>query len=269
MASAFEEIQSALDQYGLGSLASWAWGRFQEGASLDVIMQEVYQRPEFRATYPEYEVLAQRGRAYSVAELQAYRRAVVGIFRQYGIPETFYDTTEELARFAMNEVSVAEVSQRVARASRAVYQSPPEVRQELERMYNVRPGDLVAFWLDPERATPLLEQQFLSAEIGAQAQTTGYGMLTRQESERLAGMGVTAEAAQRGFAALGQAQELFNPLSTSEEEISQDVQLGAVFGQNAEAQRQVEQRRQQRQAEFAGGGQYAMTREGMVGLTGE
>jgi hypothetical protein len=45
--------------------------------------------------------------------------------------------------------------------------------------------------------------------------------------------------------------------------------LGAVFGQNAEAQRQVEQRRQQRQAEFAGGGQYAMTREGMVGLTGE
>ena len=33
--------------------------------------------------------------------------------------------------------------------------------------------------------------------------------------------------------------------------------------------RALGQRRQQRQAEFAGGGQYAMTSEGMVGLTGE
>jgi hypothetical protein len=269
MAGAFDTVRQMLDTYGLGGLAEWAWGRFQEGASLDMIMTEVYQRPEFRAVYPEYEVLAQRGRAVSVDYLASYRKAVVEIFRSYGIPETFYDSPEDLSRFAANEVSVAEISKRVAQASRAVYTSPPEVRQELERMYNVRPGDLVAFWLDPDRTVPIMEQQFLAAEVGAQARTTGFGMLTREESERLAGMGVTAEAAQRGFAALGQAQELFNPLSTSEEEISQDVQLGAVFGQNVEAQRQVEQRRQQRQAEFAGGGQYAMTREGMVGLTGE
>lgn len=268
MASAFDQIRTALDQFGLGSLATWAWGRFQEGASLDVIMSEVYQRPEFRATYPEYEVLAQRGRAYSVAELQAYRKAVVGIFRQYGIPETFYDTTEELANFAMNEVSVAEVSQRVAQASRAVYQSPPEVRMELERMFNVRPGDMVAFWLDPEKATPLLEQQFLSAEIGAQARTTGFGMLTTEEAQQLAGTGVTAEQAQQGFGALARSQELFNPLA-GEEEISREVQLGAIFGGEAAAQRQIEQRRQQRQAEFQAGGGYAMGREGITGLTAE
>jgi len=268
MAGAFEQIQSALDQYGLGSLATWAWGRFQEGASLDVIMMEVYQRPEFRATYPEYEVLAQRGRAYSVAELQAYRRAVVGIFRQYGIPETFYDTTEELSRFAMNEVSVAEISQRVAQASRAVYQSPPEVRMELERMYNVRPGDLVAFWLDPEKATPMLEQQFLSAEIGAQALTTGFGMLTTDEAQQLAQRGTTSEQAQRGFAALAQSQELFNPLA-GEQQIERETQFGAAFAGDVTAQRQIERRRQERQAQFGGGGGYAMGREGVTGLTAE
>lgn len=267
MASAFDTIRQALDQYGLGNLATWAWGRFQSGASMDQIMLEVYQRPEFKATYPEYEVLAQKGRAYSVAELQAYRKAVVGIFQSYGIPQSFYDTPEELSNFAANEVSVAEISKRVAAASRAVYQSPPEVRSELERMYNIQPGQLIAYWLDPEKAEPMIQQQFTSAEIGAQAMRTGYGMLTRQEAEQLAGAGVTSEQAQQGFSQLAAAQPLFQPLREGEQGITQEVQLGAAFGQNAAAMRQVEQRRQQRQAEFQAGGGFAMGREGIVGLT--
>lgn len=266
MASAFDTIRQALDQYGLGTLASWAWSRFQEGASMDQIMLEVYQRPEFKATYPEYDVLAQKGRAYSVGELQAYRKAVVGIFQSYGIPQSFYDTPEELSNFAANEVSVAEISKRVAAASRAVYQSPPEVRMELERMYGIQPGQLVAYWLDPQKAEPMIQQQYTSAEIAAQARQTGYGMLTRQEAEQLAGMGVTGEQAQQGFAQLAQMEPLFNPLREGEKQIVQEVQLGAAFGQDAAAQREIEQRRQQRQAEFQGGGGFAMNRQGIAGL---
>ena len=269
MAGAFDTIKSSLDEYGLGSLAGWAWGRFQEGASMDTIMLEIYQRPEFKATYPEYDQLAQKGRAYSVGELQAYRKAVVGIFRSYGIPETFYDTPAELAQFAANEVSVAEISKRVAAASRAVYSSPPEVRAELERMYNVSPGDMVAFWLDPQKAEPVISQKFLSAEIGAQAIRTGYGMLTQQEAEQLATSGVTAEQAQQGFGELAKAQPLFQPVTAGEQEITAQTQFGAAFGNDVVAQRQIEQRRQQRQAEFQGGGGFAMNREGMAGLTAQ
>lgn len=266
MAGAFDTIKQALDEYGLGSLASWAWSRFQSGASVDQIMLEVYDRPEFKATYPEYETLAKKGRAYSVAELQAYRKAAVGIFRSYGIPESFYDTPAELAQFAANEVSVAELSKRVADAAEAVYSTSPAVRDEMQRLYGVQPGEMIAFWLDPQKAEPLIKQQFTAAQIAGQAVQTGYGMLTRQEAEQLTGLGVTSETAAQGFAQLAAAQPLFQPIREGEQGITQEVQLGAAFGKDAAAMRQVEQRKQQRQAEFEAGGGFAMGREGIVGL---
>lgn len=266
MAGAFDTIQQALDQYGLGSLASWAWGRFQSGASVDQILLEVYQRPEFKATYPEYEVLAKKGRAYSIGELQAYRKAAVGIFRSYGIPQSFYDTPEELSQFAANEVSIAELSKRVADAAEAVYTTSPVVREQMQRLYGVQPGDMIAFWLDPQKAEPLIKQQFTAAQIAGQAVQTGYGMLTATEAEQLAGMGVTSERAQQGFAQLAQMEPLFKPIREGEQEITQEVQLGAAFGRDAAASQQVEKRRQERQAEFQAGGGFAMGREGIVGL---
>ena len=144
MAGAFDTIRQELDRFGLGSLAEWAWGRFQEGASMDLIMNEVYQRPEFKATYPEYEILAKKGRAVSVAYLNDYRRQVVGYMRAFGLPEGFYDSPEDLSTLAANEVSLAEVSQRVSQAAEAAYQSSPTVRDEMQRLYGIGPGELVA-----------------------------------------------------------------------------------------------------------------------------
>lgn len=262
---ALDDLRQMLDEFGLGSLAEWAWSRFLEGASVEQILREVYTRPEFKAQYPEYEVLAQKGRAYSIAELAAYRKAAVGLFRQYGLPESFYDQPEDLARFAMNEVSIAELSRRVAAAAEAVYSSPPEVRSELERLYGVTPGQVIAWWLDPERAEPLIRQQFTAAQIGAAAQRTGFGLLTAEEAERLAAQGTTVADATAGFSTLAGAAELMTPLDLGETEIGRDVQLGAVFGQDAQAQETIRRRRERRVAEFSQGGGYAVNREGIAG----
>lgn len=263
---ALADIRAALDAFDLGSLAEWAWGRYLEGATLEQILREVYDRPEFKAVYPEYEVLASKGRAYSVAELQAYRKAVVGLFRQYGIPESFYDQPEDLARFAANEVSVAEISRRVAAAAEAVYQTPPVVRAELERLYGVTPGEVIAFWLDERRAEPIIRQQWTAAQIAGQARTTTFGVLTQDEAERLAALGVDSQQAQRGFAELARSRELFSALDRGETDIGREVQLGAAFGGDAAAQQQIEQRRARRLAEFSEGGGFAVSREGIAGV---
>lgn len=263
---AFSIIKSTLNSMGLGALADWAWKRYQEGAAIDTIMVELYQRPEFKAQYPEYEELAKKGRASSVAEIQAYRKAVTGIFRAYGIPSSFYDEPADLARFAMNEVSVAEISQRVSMAAEAAYSSSPLFRSEMERLYGVNNGDLVAFFLDPDKAEPLIKQKFVSAQIGTAARQTTYGTLTADEAERLAGLGVDQQRANEGFNTLARSQELFNPLSANEQQIGRDVQLGAAFGGDAAAQKTVEQRRARRLADFAGGGSFATNREGIAGV---
>lgn len=263
---AFSTIRAMLESMGLGSLADWAWKRYQAGASLDTITIELYERPEFKAQYPEYEELAKKGRAYSVAELQAYRKAVTGIFRSYGIPESFYDEPTDLARFAAGEVSIAEISKRVSMAAEAAYQSSPTFRAEMERMYGVNNGDLVAFFLDPDKAEPLIRQRYVSAQIGTAARQTNYGTLTVDEAQRLQGLGVDQQKAGEGFNLLARSRELFDPASMNEDAIGRDVQLGAAFGGDANAQKTVEDRRGRRLAEFAKGGGYATTREGIAGI---
>lgn len=262
---AFDTIQSALDQYGLGSLAQWAWGRFQEGATLDQIMLEVYQRPEFKAEYPEYETLAQKGRAYSVAELQAYRKAVTGIARQFGISDQFL-TRDTMSSLAAGEVSVAEFSQRVADAADAVYRTSPLVRDEFQRMYGVGQGDLIAYFLDPEKAQPIIHQNFVASQVGAASRQSGYGLLTQDEAQRLAQQGVDPQAAQQGFTDLAQNRELFGAIDSGEQDISRDTQLGAAFDANAQDRQEIERRRSRRLAEFSEGGGFATTRQGMVGI---
>lgn len=265
--SAFASIKAMLDAFGLGSVASWAWKRFQDGASIDQIMIELYQRPEFKEMYPEYDVLAKKGRAYSVAELQAYRKAVVGIYRMYGIPESFYDQPSDLAALAGAEISIAEVSKRVAKAAESVYQSSPLVRAEMERMWGVSSGDLIAFWLDPDKAEPLLTQRYTAAQIGAGARQTTWGTLTADEATRLAGLGVDAQTAQQGFGTLAGSRELFGALDRGETDITRETQLGAAFAGDVTAQQQIEQRRGRRKAEFAKGGGFATNSSGIVGLT--
>lgn len=264
--SGFAIIRRMLEDYGLGSLANWAWERKRAGVSDEQILIELYDTPEFQQAYPEYKQLAAKGRAYSVAELQAYRKAVVGIYRMYGIPQGFYDSPEDLSALAAGEVSIAEVSKRVSDAAEAMFQSSPTVRDEMQRLYGIGQGSLIAYFLDPNRAEPLIRQQYVSAQIGAQARDTGFGMLTQDEAQRLAGQGVDSQQAQKAFNDLAGARELFGALDRGESDISRDTQLGAAFGGNADAQRQVEQRRGRRLAEFQQGGGFATNKEGMVGV---
>lgn len=261
-ASAFASIRKMLDEFGLGGLADWAWGRYQAGFSIDQIMVEMYQRPEFKAVFPEYEDLAKRGRAQSVASLVEYRKQVVGMMRMYGIPEGFYDSVDDLSNLARNEVSLAEVSRRVSEAADAAYSSSPLMRAEMERLYGVNPGSLIAYFLDPDKAEPIIRQNWLSAQVGAASRQTGYGLLTEQEASSLAGLGVDYNAATRGFGTLAGSQELFNAVASNEQTIGRETQLGAAFGSNAADQQTVERRRGQRLAEFSQGGGFATTREG-------
>jgi hypothetical protein len=263
--SAIDDLHRMLDQYGLGILANWAWSRWQEGASIDQILIELYDRPEFNAVYPEYKQLAAKGRAYSVAELAAYRKAAVGLMRSYGIPTQFYDQPEDLARLAAAEVSIAELSQRVSAAAELVYSLPSTVRDEMNRLWGIREGDLMAFWLDPDRSEPIIRQQYTAAQAGAAAKLTGFGELTREEARRAATAGLDLAAYESKFANLGLQRELFAKTAMGEEEITRAEQLGAAFESNTEAVRKIERRREQRKAEFAAGGGYSATREGFVG----
>jgi len=259
-------IARTMAEFGLESLGEWAWQKFLDGVPIEQIFLDMRDRPEYQARFPAIRELADKGRAMTEAEYIAYEKQATGFMRAAGLPEGFYDEPDDFAAFLRNEVSVNELQQRVQMAQSAVFASPPEVRDELERLYGVGQGALTAYFLDPDRAAPLIERQWSASQIAAQSRRAAFGQLAIPEAERLADLGVDAARAEQGFAQLAHDRELFGSLDRSEAEISRAAQLGATFESDAEAMTAIENRRRKRQAAFEDGGGFAGSGEGLSGV---
>jgi hypothetical protein len=181
------------------------------------------------------------------------------------------DDQNTVTKLLANDVSVAEMTQRVDQARQATYEMNPEGLARLQQMHGIGPGSgqLTALMLDPTQAEPLLKRDLIAAQIGGQADRTGYAGLNNVTAQVMAQNGVTEQQAQSGFNKLQIDQPLFNALpGTQEANISQQEQLGAQFDQNAEDQRLIDSRRNLRLSQFAdqGSGGFAGSATGLSGL---
>lgn len=261
-------IKQTLAQYGLpDSLADWAWSEIVAGKGNAEIMLDLQQRPEFKTRFPAIDGRRAKGLpALSPGEYVAYENTATQMFRAAGLPQGFYDSPDDFTKFLSADVSVKELSDRVDLAKQAAYQAPEEVRTALRTQFGLGSGDMAAWFLDPDRAAPLLQRTYSAATIAGASTRTGYQTSAEQDF-RLTDLGVTADQAQAGFNALGRQRGLFDPLlGHHETQITVDEQLGAAFGGNVEDDRRIEKRRQDRVAEFGGGGSYAGTNTGMTGI---
>lgn len=264
--SAKAVIDSFLAGLGLASLSTWAWTKYTAGESIDQISLELYATPQFKAQYPEYETLAKEGRAVSVAQIQAYRTAAAQMFHQYGLPQGFYDQPSDFANLMGNDVSIAELSQRLSQAAAATYQTDQTTKDELQRLWGVTPGEMTAMWLDPDRALPAIQQRFVAAQASAAGKLSGFGQLTQEEALRVAQSGDNVDQLRQGFAGLAHNQELFNPLNAGEQTFGREQVLGAEFGGDTGTQSAIQKQAAGRVAEFGGQDQFATSRAGVVGV---
>jgi hypothetical protein len=203
------------------------------------------------------------------AQILSYKDYATGLAQQAGLPPGFI-TDNELTTLMGNDVSTAELDQRITQGFQKAAQAPPDVIAQMDQYYGIQntQGALAAYWLDPAKALPLIQQQFTSAQIGANATRTGYGQLAQPQAQYLASLGVTDAQAQTGFSNLAKQAQLFEALpGTSETNIGQGTQLGAEFGKNAANIQAIQERAQQREAVFQGNFRFAETQnKGITGL---
>lgn len=255
-------ITGFLRQYGLEALGAWAWDQYLNGSTVDQIMLDIRQRPEYQARFPAMEQLAQAGKAISEAEYIDYERTVKGLLQQYGIVNGMYDTPQGIAELLIKDVSAAEVNSRLQRAAYATFQAPEEAVTALRDRFGINsPGALMSWFLDPDKAMPLIEQQWAAAQITGAASRQRVA-LDVAEADRLSKQGISYEQAVQGF---GQVAELERLGAGMGETADQRTVTRGVFGDQAEAAR-TRRVQQSRQSQFRGGGQAAETQEGVSGL---
>ncbi len=205
------------------------------------------------------------------AEIIALEDAYKTTLAANSLPKGFYDTQEDWARFIAGGVAPNELNNRIVGGYNAVMQAEPGTKAELKQLYGLNDGDIAAFFIDPTRfkeseAIKKAQAATIASEARRQA---GFG-LTATSAEALAVEGVTRATAQQGFAEIGASQELYG-LTTAEEAsgkkaITQEEQIGGVFGTNAEARQAITKRKRSRQAQFEQGGSFAAGQTGVAGL---
>jgi hypothetical protein len=260
--SAAAIVEDWLNSRGLYGLGEWAWQRILDGASPDELYLEVRDQPQYKARFPAMEELSKSGRAMSEDQYIAYEKNVRELLQRYAVPAGMYDTPEGMKGLILSDVSPAEVNERLTLATSAAYQAPQEVRDALVRNYGVSAGDMTGFYLDPDKAMPLLEQQYRSAQVSGAAAITGVGTALSQ-AERLAAQGVTFDQALAGFDKVAQTEGLAGALGG--ETISEAERTDATFTGGAQRTK-MERVQQSRAASFTDQGGAVADREGVTGL---
>lgn len=270
--SAFELMQEILGPYNLPpDLVAGAWEQYIGGGgqvkTLPEILQWIRTQPAYKAAYPGIEELRADGSPYGseiayaqyVAQAKEYANA-------YGIPANLYDSPEDFVAMMKGGVSPDRLNQRYQAAASAVYTMPKEVREALTQVTGgaVSTGDLIGYFLDPDRAIPLLERKYQAAQVMGAGAIAGLNV-DEERASRLGDLGVSYDQAKQGFAQVRQLAGLSAGLGQART-AQQDELTDAILAGDAQAQQNVTQVQNSRKARFGEAGGAAASQTGAVGL---
>jgi hypothetical protein len=260
-------VQALLDDWGLSTLGDWAWDQIRSG-NTEQIPQLIRQTEQYKQRFSGLE--ARRAKGLNVMSESQYLQLendYRSLLSRYGIPSGIFDTQQYLGTLIAEDLSPNELNDRLRLYQDAAINAPAETRASLQRLYGVNEGGLTAFFIDPDRALPVLEAQYGAAQVASAAERAGFATFGAQIAERLYALGAGGNDTQV-FETLDRSRELFNPLGFTEGglSLSEDQAAEAAFGGNAEGSETMRKRAEGRVAEFSGGGGFTQSNRGVTGL---
>jgi hypothetical protein len=266
--NALEIIKDKLREYGLEGLADEAYNMLLDGISAEAVILRLRDTEEFAARFPGLDLRRANGfSAISPAEYINLERQYRNVMMTAGIPEGFYDSVDDFAQFIGNDVSQAEMTERVALAATAARSIDPNLRLQLQEMYGVgveNDGELVAYYLDPERGTTVIEQRLQLEAAGLSAASIGAlgAGFNTQTAERLVDLNVQAREVSERF----RGQRAITQQLVGEDEFTSSEFAAAEFGLDSDATADLARLRALREQRGVRQSGALVTRSGAVGL---
>ena len=275
--NAIAAISALLSSYGLGDLSASITEAVQKGYTSDTI-QLIMQDPNskdplavaFQTRFPANKTRLTAGKSVlSAAEYLAAERSYTQVLQSYGASNLA--TRDRLNSFIGNDVSAAEVSDRVGLAVDRVKNADPFTKAALAEYYPMlNQADIVAAVLDPAEGLPALKRKVNIAEIGGAAAVQGLktGINAMSETskqfenvttgalgaEALASFGISQEEARKGYqtvADIAPRSEFLSSISGGEDYTRLQAEQEAFLGL-ASAKRARESLTAQEEGRFKG-----------------
>ena len=260
-ASAQATITNLLGQYGLASLGQWAWNKYLNGEDPTQIMLELRKTPDYEARFPAMAELAKQGHAITEASYINYEQSIAGLLHANGLPKGMYDSPQDIAKMLVSNVSVNEAQARIQLAATAAFSAPKEVRDALLSQQGIDAGHLISFFLDPDRAAPIIQRDLAMAQVAGAGATQGVNV-DALTAANLADQGISFGQAQQGFGQVAQTAGLGGGFG---ETVNQGTRTAAAFG-NSDANQAEQRVIKGRLANFNKGGGLAEQQGGVAGL---
>lgn len=231
--SAYDLLFTQFNQYGMGALVEPLKQFIQQGLSSSEFTLRLRDTDAYKKRFAANAIRIGKGlSALNEAEYIGLEDQYQNIMRQYGLPASYYTRgdmgrQEGFEKFLANDVSAAELEDRVLTAQSRVLNANPEVSQALRQFYpDITNGDILAYTLDPEKALTDIKRKVTAAEIGGAAIQSGLqtGMA---RAEELGAAGVTKAQAQQGYGTIGGG-------------LQRGSQLAAIYGEDPYTQTTAE-----------------------------
>jgi len=290
-ADAYVAMQTLLTKLDLpvGKGAEGLGGRLwkhivEDGSDPDSLMLWLQDTTEYKQRFPAMESLKQKKAAITPGDYINLERSYRTSMESVGIPAKFFNDPNDFTKLIENDVNPEEFRTRLVEGYDKVGKTNGIVRQVFANYFGVE-GDaaLAAYFVDPEKTTPVLLRAAQAAEIGAAAEKS-VGSLSLNYASRLAEMGVGYKEATANFAkmasmsslfetnlgetAIGKPQTLdfmtdFGALKPGEKRVeipsvtttpatAAELAADVAFGVNTQNQKELELRLAQRKAQFDG-----------------
>lgn len=255
---AYVAITETLKTYGLETLAPSILGFIQQGYSSDTIGVLLQNTDAYKQRFAANESRRQKNLpVLSPAEYLSVEKSYRQVMSAAGLPIGFYDSPSDFQSFLENDVSPVEVQDRVQLAADEVSKLDPTTKAAFEQWYST--GDIVAYALDRERSTAILDRQFRASQIAGAGTSQGVN-LSRQTAESIAQTGVDVEQARQGLGTVstltrtgGDLSEIYGGTYTQNDAASE------VFLADAASTKKRRGLASQERAQFAGQGGLAST----------
>ena len=236
--SAYDLLLNQFQQYGLGSLVEGIKSLIQENVSPSEFAIRLQNTDAYKQRFAANQDRIKQGlRALTPAEYIGLEDQYQNIMRNYGLPSSYYTkdsmgTQAGFNKFIANDVSAAELEDRIATAQKRVLNADVNVTNALRQFYpDITNADILAYTLDPTNALENIKRKVTAAEIGGAA--LGQNLMTSAgRAEELAKYGVTKAQAQQGYQTIGE----FLPTATKLGDIYANQGLGAYDQAVAEAE---------------------------------
>jgi len=231
--SAYDLLFTQFQQYGMGALVEPLKQFIQDGISSSEFTLRLRDTDAYKKRFAANASRIAKGlSALNEAEYIGLEDQYQNIMRQYGLPASYYargdmGRQEGFEKFLANDVSAAELEDRVMTAQSRVINANPEVTQALKQFYpGIGDGDILAYALDPEKALTDIKRKVTAAEIGGAAMQRGLGT-SMARAEELGAAGVTKQQAQQGYGTIAGG-------------LQRGSQLAAIYGENPYTQTTAE-----------------------------